>query len=324
MVSYRLQDAETRPSRPDQRTAAFNPAIQLVASPAIVEHRAVGPAAGLVNELRSHMARSTAITSAVERFYDQVRGSGPSLTALAHGARSIGQECALTDSEIAAFARRAGLDAGMVMLDVGSGQGGPACYLACEFGCRVLGVELSSVGHAAAEARARQAGLGDRVEFRQGDMHTVDLPAGGFDVVLSLDALCHIPRRAALLRRCAQLLRPGGRLAFYDHVERRRRSAAERRSFDPLWRFAGLETPASYLRAVATAGLQVVWHEATSDCLVRFYSGLGDAFLAERTNLEAVAGSKRYAEGLERLRLTHELAAAGVIGQLGCIAQKPG
>jgi hypothetical protein len=86
----------------------------------------------------------------------------------------------------------------------------------------------------------------------------------------------------------------------------------------------GVRAPASYLRAVATAGLQMVWHEATSDYLVRFYSGLGDAFLAERTTLEAAAGSQRYAEGLERLRLTHKLVAAGVIGQLGCIAQKPG
>ena len=270
------------------------------------------------------MPKPAAITSAVEQFYDQLRGSGPGLAALAHGAQYIGQECALTGAEIAAFARRAGLGAGMVMLDVGSGQGGPACYLAREFGCRVLGVELSSVGHAAAEACARQAGLCDRVEFRRGDIHAVDLPVSVFDVVLSLDAWCHIPRHAALLRRCAQLLRPGGRLAFYDHVERRRRPAAERRRFDPLWRFARLETPASYLRAVAAAGLQVVWQEATSNYVARFYTGLVEAFLAERTALEAVAGSKRYAEGLERLRLTRQLATAGVIGQFGCIAQKPG
>ena len=270
------------------------------------------------------MPKPAAITSAVERFYDQVWGSGPNLAALAHGAQYIGQECALTDAEIAAFARRAGLGAGSVILDVGSGQGGPACYLAREFGCRVLGVDLSSVGHAAAEARARQAGLCDRVKFRRGDIHAVDLPEGGFDVVLSLDAWCHVPRRAALLRRCAQLLRPGGRLAFYDHIEQRRRPAAERLHFDRLWRFAGLETPASYLRAVVAAGLQVVWQEATSNYTARFYTGLVNAFLAERTALEAVAGFKRYAEGLEHLRLTRELAAAGVIGQFGCIAQKPG
>ena len=269
------------------------------------------------------MEQSTGITSAVERFYDQLRGSSPSLTALAHGERSIGQECALTDVEIADFARRAGLGAGMVILDVGSGQGGPACFLARAFACRVLGVELSSVGHAAAEARARQAGLGDRVKFRHGDIHTVDLPAGEFDIVLSLDVWCHIPRRAALLQRCAQLLRPGGRLAFYDQVDRRRRPAAERRHLDLLWRFAGLETPASYLRAVAVAGLQVVWQEATSDYAARFYAGLVDAFLAERAALEAAIGSKRYAEGLDRLRLTRQLAGAGVIGHLGCIAQKP-
>jgi hypothetical protein len=39
------------------------------------------------------MLCSTAISADVERFYDQLRGSGPSLAALAHGAQYIGQEC---------------------------------------------------------------------------------------------------------------------------------------------------------------------------------------------------------------------------------------
>ena len=44
--------------------------------------------------------------------------------------------------------------------------------------------------------------------------------------------------------------------------------------------------------------------------------------LAERAALEAAIGSKRYAEGLDHLRLTRQLAAAGVIGEFGCTAQK--
>src|SRR6266849_4296289 len=90
------------------------------------------------------------------RFYDALRASGLSPAALAYGDAYIGQECALTADEILTFARRIGVGAGTSLLDVGSGTGGPACYLAGKLGCRVLGVDVSAIGHAQAEARARE------------------------------------------------------------------------------------------------------------------------------------------------------------------------
>src|SRR5712691_10229348 len=94
--------------------------------------------------------------AAAGRFYDRLRASGLSSSALAYGDAYIGQECTLTADEIGDFARRAGIVAGTSVLDIGSGTGGPACYLARNFGCRVLGVDVSMVGHAQAETRARK------------------------------------------------------------------------------------------------------------------------------------------------------------------------
>src|SRR5262245_17863481 len=203
---------------------------------------------------------------AAGQFYDAVWSSGLSAAALAHGSAYIGQECLLTPDEILAFARRAGISTDSQVLDIGSGRGGPACYLAQQLGCRVVGIDASTVGHAQAVARARDTEVGHLVQFRCGDIHAVVLPSAAFDVVLGLDAWCHIPRRAALLQRCATLLRSGVRVAFYDHVERRRMPDAQREHFCALWRFAGLETPGSYLDAVRAAGLQVLYHEETSAC----------------------------------------------------------
>jgi sarcosine/dimethylglycine N-methyltransferase len=158
-------------------------------------------------------------SAAVVRFYDALRSSTLSAAALAHGEASIGQECLLTPDEIADLARRAGVTAGTSVLDMGSGTGGPACYLAQQFGCHIVGVDISAVGHAQAVAQARDAGVSHLVQFRLGDIHAVALPPASFDVILSLDVWCHIPRRAVLLQCCATLLRAGGRLAFCDHAE---------------------------------------------------------------------------------------------------------
>jgi cyclopropane fatty-acyl-phospholipid synthase-like methyltransferase len=160
----------------------------------------------------------TGTMPAVARFYDTLRSGAVSAAALAHGDANIGQECLLTPEEILDFARRVGITAGTVVLDVGSGTGGPACYLAQQLGCRILGVDISEVGHTQALARARAAELSHLVQFQCGDIATLTLPEAAFDVILGLDAWCHIPQRARFLHQCATLLRPRGRIAFYDHV----------------------------------------------------------------------------------------------------------
>jgi cyclopropane fatty-acyl-phospholipid synthase-like methyltransferase len=257
------------------------------------------------------------------RFYDALRSSGLSAAALAHGAASIGQECLLTEDEIATLARRAGITAGESVLDIGSGTGGPACYLAREFECRVLGVDVSAVGHAQAQARARDSGLDHLAQFCLGDIHTVALPLAGFDVVIGLDSWCHIPRRAALLQRCAELLRGGGRVAFYDHVVRQPLAEDQRQRFCAAWRFADLESPASYLQALEAVGLEPLWHEETSAYITRFYTRVLEGYLAERARFEAARGPELYQQGRERLEMSQRLAAAGVLGEFGCIAVKP-
>jgi cyclopropane fatty-acyl-phospholipid synthase-like methyltransferase len=261
---------------------------------------------------------------AAGQFYDSLWSSGLSSAALVHGSAYIGQECLLTPDEILAFGRRAGITTETQVLDIGSGRGGPACYLAQQLGCRVVGIDPSTVGHSQAVTRAHDAGVGHLVQFRWGDIHGVVLPRAAFDIVLGLEAWCHIPRRAELLQHCTTLLRSGGRVAFYDHVERRSMSDVQRQRFCALWRFAGLETPASYLDAVRAAGLQVLYHEETSAYAVRFYSRLVEAYQEHRTEFEAARGSDRYREGLERLQMSQELAAAGTLGQLACIAASPG
>jgi SAM-dependent methyltransferase len=261
---------------------------------------------------------------AVARFYDTVRSGTLSAAALAHGAADIGQECVLTPEAILAFARRVGITAGTAVLDIGSGTGGPACYLAQQLGCRILGVDMSAVGHAQALARAREAGLSDRVQFQHGDMATLTLPEAAFDVILGLDAWCHMPQRAQFLQRCATLLRPLGRLAFYDHVVCQPIPAEAYQRFCALWRFPGLETPQSYAAALHAAGFHLLVHDVTSEYVVRFYTRLLTVYTERRTEFEAVRGLARYQEGLERLQMSQRFATAGLLGQLACIAERSG
>ena len=48
------------------------------------------------------------------------------------------------------------------------------------------------------------------IDFRSGDVETLDLPVNYFDVVVSTQVLTHVADQPRFLRRLAQLLKPGG------------------------------------------------------------------------------------------------------------------
>ena len=78
----------------------------------------------------------------------------------------------------------AGIDTtSRVLVDVGSGIGGPARYLAESLGCRVVGIDLTAEYCRLAEVLTARTGLADKVEFRAAD--ALDLPFGDgeFDAV---------------------------------------------------------------------------------------------------------------------------------------------
>jgi cyclopropane-fatty-acyl-phospholipid synthase len=105
----------------------------------------------------------------------------------ARGDETLDQAQAAKKRHIAAKLR---LDRpGLHVLDIGSGWGGLALTLAQDYGAQVTGITLSTEQHAEATARARDAGLSDRVRFELQDYRHV---AGTFDRVVSVGMFEHV------------------------------------------------------------------------------------------------------------------------------------
>ena len=70
-----------------------------------------------------------------------------------------------------------------------------------------------------ARSHVTAAGLGDRIHFAPGDLHT-DSYGSGFDLVF-ISAICHMlgpEENKAMLRKVSESLRPGGRVVIQDYI----------------------------------------------------------------------------------------------------------
>jgi 2-polyprenyl-3-methyl-5-hydroxy-6-metoxy-1,4-benzoquinol methylase len=118
------------------------------------------------------------------------------------------------------FTRRmlhdAGLQAGMRVLDIGTGAGDVALVAAELVGPsgRVVGVDANPQILTTAAARAQAAGL-DQVSFVAGDCRDAT-PGGPFDAVVGRLVLMYLADPADALRLLADRLGPGGIVAFQE------------------------------------------------------------------------------------------------------------
>lgn len=102
------------------------------------------------------------------------------------------------------------------LLDVGSGLGGPARYLADRFGCRVTGIDLTEEFCAVARHLVRIVGLDDKIEIHQGDALAMPFEDERFDGAYSMNVSMNIPDKAGLYAEIFRVLRPGGWLVLSE------------------------------------------------------------------------------------------------------------
>ena len=187
-----------------------------------------------------------------------------------------------------ALAERAGIQAFHHVLDVCSGMGGPARWLAHRLGCRVTGLDFTLSRVEAAQRLTRRVGLADRVDFRHGDATAMPFEANRFDIIVSQEAWLHVPDKPAVIAECARVLKAGCTLAFTDVTLRVPLSPDEESRMAAEMHAPGVASVDRYLALLQDNGLQLVGHEDLSamwtDTLVKrlaMYRGLRDTTVAK-------------------------------------------
>ena len=176
---------------------------------------------------------------------------------------------------------RSGIDQTHHVLDVCSGMGGPARYMADKTGCRVTGLDLTQSRVDGATRLTAMVDLDGQVTFRQGNALANPFADETFDRVISQEAFCHIPDKPKLISECIRVLKRGGQMAFTDILARPEISGPSRERLERDMTQVDLVTLDEYRRLLEGEGCTVMaaedlsetWTEILKDRLA-MYRGL--------------------------------------------------
>ena len=143
---------------------------------------------------------------------DSVDPSRPQIDTLAPYDQFHGRGLEATQ-EIAAMLKVAPTDH---LLDVGSGIGGPARYMAHRFGCRVTGIDLTAEYCEVARHLTRLLAMESQVEFELGDALAMPFADARFDGAYSMNVSMNIADKAALYGEVRRVLKPGSWLMLSE------------------------------------------------------------------------------------------------------------
>jgi len=227
--------------------------------------------------MRKHIKRTGSVdlyNTSYDNFTARVLGE---VRAQTYG-EDLGQSSWMTADELRQFIRWLKLKSSSHVLEVGSGSGGPALYVANTVGCQITGLDINAHGIGNANQLARRQQLETRARFQLADAsRPLPFATNTFDAILSNDALCHVPRRGDVLKEWFRVLKPGGRMLFTDalvvtgvlsHEEIATRSSIGTYFFLPAGENERLIRQAAFklIRTVnVTAGAATIaqrWHDA--------------------------------------------------------------
>lgn len=234
----------------------------------------------------------------------------------------IGQNSWITAEEYDSFYSWLSLTPAAHVLEVASGSGGPALYLARKHGGRITGVDINEEGLATAKQAALAAKI-DNADFQFADADK-PLPFGdqAFDAVICIDSMNHFRNRLAVLREWHRVLKARRRILFTDPVVLTGPVSNEELTARSTIGFFLFVPPEVTERFVEQAGFHLLRREDVTGNIELTSERWHAARQRRRDDLLKIEGQERF-EGLQRFAAAvHTLARERRLSRFAFLAEK--
>jgi len=234
----------------------------------------------------------------------------------------IGQNSWITTAEFDTFYSWLNLAPNQHLLEVASGSGGPALYLARKHGCRVTGIDINEEGLNTARQAAQAANL-QGVQFQFADLDKgLPFESESFDAIECIDSANHFRDRLGWLKEWHRVLRKGRRILFTDPVVITGPISNDElaaRSSIGFFLFVPLEVTE---RLIGEAGFKLIRREDRTSNMERTSRGRHDARQKHKDELIKIEGAEQF-EGIQNFLATvQKVSSERRLSRFVFVAQK--
>ena len=236
----------------------------------------------------------------------------------------IGQTSWITTEEYDTFFGWLNLSAGDHILEVASGSGGPALYLAKKFHCRVTGLDINEAGVKTANQQALDANI-TNAEFQLADAdQRLPFDDSTFDAAMCMDSMNHIRDRLRMLREWQRVLKAGKRILFTDPVVMTGPVSNEELAARSSIGFFIFIPPAITENFIEQAGFSLIRREDVTGNIELTSGRWHSSRQKHREDLIKIEGEERF-EGLQNFFSTvHKLTSERRLSRFVFVAEKQG
>lgn len=161
------------------------------------------------------------------------------------------------------------LEESSLVLDIACGKGVTACFLARQYGCHVIGIDLSAELLSLARNTAQRERLSDKVEFFTGDGERLPYKDSLFDAVISECSFSLLPNKSVAAVEIRRVLKTGSRLVMTDVFLRGQLSEGLRTQAGFASCIAGAKTIDEYIKLFEELGFSHHYVEDHSEALMK-------------------------------------------------------
>ena len=208
------------------------------------------------------------------------------------------------------------------VLEIGSGIGGPARYIAYKTKASVTAIELQADQHKIAVDLTKKCNLLQNVNHIKGDFLNYSWKNKKFDVVVSWLALYHIKDHSKLLKNCFKLIKENGYFFAEDLISVKKLSTKNlsELSIDLYAKY--LPTYEMYLNDLEKKGFKIIYHKNMTKKWAKFVRKRKLLYENNKNRNIRVHGEKTYKNINHFYKIVDKYFSAQKLGGIKVIAKK--
>lgn len=227
------------------------------------------------------------------------------------------------------FLTKAELTSNDLVLDVGCGSGGPACYMAETANCNVVGIDIGEEQLSQARQQAEEKQVIHLVKFLHQDAISTTFEDEIYDVALMIGSASHMPAKEALFAECARVIKKGGRLVFGDAVMvnpewfNDQKNAVKIKILNLFFGDPQLESIQGYQSLLQNSGFQISNLDRLTPHVLRSFELWEKTFEEKSVEFINYLGKSRYRGLVKAVRIIREIVYDGHFDAVIMTAKKP-